>query len=49
MKDAAGVERDAPLFFASPTQINLLIPEGTGNGVATINVLRNNASVGISR
>jgi hypothetical protein len=34
VKDAAGVERDAPLFFASP-QINLLIPEGTGNGVAT--------------
>jgi uncharacterized protein (TIGR03437 family) len=48
VKDAAGVERDAPLFFASPTQINLLIPGGTGNGVATVNVLRNNASVGVS-
>jgi uncharacterized protein (TIGR03437 family) len=46
--DSAGMERDAPLFYASPNQINFLIPEGTGNGVATINVVHNNASAGTS-
>ena len=46
VRDAAGMDRDAPLFFASPGQINFLIPPGTGNGVATITVLRNNNSVG---
>jgi len=48
VRDAASMERDAPLFFASPGQINFLIPPGTGNGVATITVLRNDTSVGTS-
>ncbi|MCI0389792.1 MAG: hypothetical protein MOB07_13665 [Acidobacteria bacterium] len=48
VRDAAGMERDAPLFFAMPGQINFLIPQGTGNGVATITVLRNNTAVGTS-
>jgi len=38
VRDSAGTERDAPLFFVSPTQINYLIPTGTPNGVATISV-----------
>ncbi|MGH9936848.1 MAG: hypothetical protein ACREAM_11420, partial [Blastocatellia bacterium] len=36
VKDSAGVERAAPLFFVSPGQINFLIPPGTANGVAMI-------------
>lgn len=34
IKDSAGAERFAPLFFVSPTQINFLVPPGTapGNG-----------------
>jgi uncharacterized protein (TIGR03437 family) len=35
VKDSAGVERNAPLFFVSPTQINYLLPAGTANGPAT--------------
>lgn len=38
VKDSAGVERNAPLFFVSPTQLNALIPAGTAAGVATLNV-----------
>ncbi|MDQ3011393.1 MAG: M12 family metallopeptidase [Acidobacteriota bacterium] len=38
VKDAEGVERDAPLFFVSPNQINYQIPAGTSIGIATIAV-----------
>jgi gluconolactonase len=36
--DSAGTDRNAPLFFVAPTQINYLIPPGaiTGNATATI-------------
>ncbi|MDX2029923.1 MAG: choice-of-anchor V domain-containing protein [Blastocatellia bacterium] len=40
VRDALGVERTAPLFFASPTQVNYLIPAGTGAGTATATVRR---------
>jgi uncharacterized protein (TIGR03437 family) len=46
VKDAANVERDAPLFFVSPGQINFLVPQGSGNGAATLTVLKNGAPVG---
>lgn len=36
--DSTGVERHAPLFFVSPTQLNALIPSGTAPGAATLNV-----------
>ncbi|MFN0112958.1 MAG: hypothetical protein ACKVZH_29205 [Blastocatellia bacterium] len=36
VKDSLGVERSAPLFFASPTQVNFLVPTGTASGSATI-------------
>lgn len=36
VKDSAGIERAAPLFFVSPTQVNFLVPPGTANGPATI-------------
>jgi uncharacterized protein (TIGR03437 family) len=48
VRDSGGMERDAGLFFVSPSQINYVIPAGTANGLATINVVRdsNNISVG---
>lgn len=36
VKDSAGTERPAPLFFVSPNQINYLMPAGTANGTATV-------------
>ena len=38
VKDSAGVERAAQVFFASPTQVNFMLPAGTANGAATVNV-----------
>ena len=38
IKDAAGGERAAPLFFVSPNQTNFLIPAETAPGKATITV-----------
>lgn len=38
IKDSAGVEHIAPLFFVSPTQINYLIPANTVSGAATVTV-----------
>ncbi len=40
VRDSNGVERLAPLFFASPLQINYQIPAGTVPGVATVEILR---------
>jgi uncharacterized protein (TIGR03437 family) len=45
VRDAAGVARPAPLFFVSPTQINLLIPAGTATGVATVKAVLNDGFV----
>jgi uncharacterized protein (TIGR03437 family) len=36
--DGAGTARLAPLFYASPGQVNFLVPEGTATGIATIRV-----------
>ncbi len=38
VKDSAGMERLAPLFFVSPTQINYQIPPGTAVGPAGVTV-----------
>jgi uncharacterized protein (TIGR03437 family) len=32
VRDSAGVERSAPLFFVSPNQINYQLPPGTASG-----------------
>ena len=40
VRDSAGTEKLAPLFFVSPTQINFLLPSGLAAGGATVNVLR---------
>lgn len=39
IRDNAGIESFAPLFFVSSGQINLLIPENVATGPATIQVL----------
>ncbi len=46
VRDNAGVERDAGLFFVSATQINYLIPAGTANGTATVTVIRDDTPIG---
>ncbi|MGH9839218.1 MAG: hypothetical protein ACREEM_10580 [Blastocatellia bacterium] len=38
IKDSAGVERPAPIFFVSPTQVNFQVPAGTAMGAASINI-----------
>jgi uncharacterized protein (TIGR03437 family) len=38
VKDSAGVERAAPLFFVAPGQINFLIPPGAVPGMAMITI-----------
>ena len=45
VRDSANVERDAPLFFVSPGQINFLIPAQTALGAATVNVRLQNTTI----
>lgn len=45
VRDVTGAERDAPLLFVSPDQINCQIPPGTANGPATLTV--SSGAVGI--
>jgi cytochrome c peroxidase len=45
VRDSAGSERLAPLFYASPRQINYQIPAGTAPGEASVQVLRDGAVV----
>lgn len=40
LRDSAGAERSAGLFFVSPSQINFLIPPETANGAVTLSVVR---------
>ena len=42
VKDSAGVERPAPLFFVSPTQVNYQLPSGTALGAAIVTVTSGN-------
>ena len=44
VKDSAGVERPAPLFFVSPTQINFLIPAGTADGASVFTVVKSDTT-----
>jgi uncharacterized protein (TIGR03437 family) len=45
VRDAAGNDHNAGLFFVAPTQINYLIPAGTANGTATVTVRRSGNDV----
>ena len=38
VRDSAGTERLAPLFFVSPEQVNYLLPSDTAFGTATVTV-----------
>jgi len=40
VRDSAGTERAAPLFFVAPGQINYQIPPGTVGGTSNISVVR---------
>ncbi len=46
VKDVLGVERIAPLFFVSPTQINYQVPVGTAIGEAAVTIKQNGNPVG---
>ncbi len=45
IKGIAGPERSAQLFFASPTQINLLIPKEIPGGLATVTITKGGGTV----
>jgi uncharacterized protein (TIGR03437 family) len=47
VRDSAGVERPAPLFFVSPGQINYLVLETTSIGPATVVVWRQGQPVAV--
>lgn len=42
VRDSEDVERVASLFFASPTQVNYLVPTETKEGTAVVTITRNN-------
>ncbi|GEM_PF-1269831 len=44
VRDNAGAERLAPLFFVSPAQVNYQIPAGTAAGTATITITGSDGS-----
>ena len=45
VKDSAGVERLAPLFFVSPFQVNCQVPPGTATGAATVTITSGDGTV----
>jgi uncharacterized protein (TIGR03437 family) len=45
VRDNAGVERSAPLFFVAPQQVNFQIPAGTASGAATITITSGDGTV----
>jgi len=47
VRDSAGTERLAPLFFVAPTQVNYLMPPGTVNGIATVTVTSGDNKISI--
>jgi len=47
VKDRAGTERLAPLFFVAPTQINYQVPPGTSPGAAVVTVTSGDGGVSI--
>jgi uncharacterized protein (TIGR03437 family) len=45
VKDSAGTTRPALLYYAGPTQINYVVPDGTSTGAATLAVVKNGTAV----
>lgn len=48
VRDSAGTEREAALFFVSPTQLNFQLPPGTANGNAAIIITAQDGATFIS-
>lgn len=48
VRDSAGTERAAPLFFVSATQVNYLVPAGTATGAATVTVTAGDGALSAS-
>ncbi|MFM8393730.1 MAG: hypothetical protein ACKOB4_07360, partial [Acidobacteriota bacterium] len=44
VRDSAGIERAAPLFFVAPGQVNFQVPAGTATGEARLTVTNSNAN-----
>ncbi len=49
VKDSAGTERSAPLFFVAPGQINYQVPSGTAEGLSLITVTTTAGTVSTGR
>ena len=49
VNDSEGTERDAPLFFVSPEQINYLVPAGSSVGIANVSVFKGSARAANAR
>jgi uncharacterized protein (TIGR03437 family) len=47
VRDSAGTERFAPLFFVAPMQINYQLPQGTALGTATVTVTSGDGTVSV--
>lgn len=47
VKDSAGIERSAPLFFVSPSQVNYQIPPQTASGNATVTIVSGDGSISV--
>lgn len=47
VRDSAGVERPAALFFVAPTQVNYLMPAGTAAGAATVTITSGSGKVSL--
>lgn len=48
VRDIAGVERLAPLFFVSAGQVNYLVPAGTASGPAVVIITAGNGKLSVS-
>ncbi|MCX6602956.1 MAG: hypothetical protein NTV52_05125 [Acidobacteria bacterium] len=46
IRDSAGTSLNAPQFFVSPSQTNLLVPTGLASGAATLSLQRSNGGTG---
>lgn len=47
VRDSAGMERLAPLFFVSPGQVNYLMPTGAAPGAATVTITSGNGKLSL--
>ncbi len=48
IRDAACIERVAPLFFVSPTQVNYMVPAGLVSGSATVSIYNADGGLAVS-